>query len=688
MYKTSSFRQETMRFKHFSNRPYALFACMGKVVIVGTLSVATLQNAKANGISTRIELADTTAFASERITTLDGVDVTGSRAPLTNGQEARIVNVLERKEIAAAPVQSVNDLLKYVAGVDVRQKGPAGALTDVSVRGGTQEQITVLLNGINICDPQTGHNTFDFPVELSEIERIEVLEGAAGRVYGASSMMGAINIVTRKSSKTSLDARLEGGSYGYLSAGARGNWVSGHWNNQVSGSYTRSDGYLRNKAGRLNTDLEGEKALYQGWYSDKRVDVSWHAGVTTKGFGSNTFYSIKSDDQFEKTTKWMTAIQAETKGAKFHFRPSVYWNRNQDRFEFYRGNEESVKFNYHRTDVVGINLNNYFDWVLGRTAFGAEFRNEDIVSTTLGEPLNNPRDIHGTDRQYTVGLNRSNISFYLEHNVLLRNFTLSAGLVTVKNTWNEMPFKVYPGIDASYRIGANWKVYASFNTSLRMPSFTELYYSVGGHKADKYLKPEEMNSLEAGVKYALSGVTGAFSVYHHHGKNMIDWIMDTSAGEDAVWQSVNHTKLNANGIEASVNLDLLTLLPCQHFLQTLKVAYNYIYQDKELESNLISQYALEYLRHKVVAGLMLQPVGNLHVGINYRFQQRTGTYKDLDGVLQKYAPYSIFDARVSWDKPVYSVYVEANNIFDKTYVDYGNVPQPGTWVIAGVRLTL
>ncbi len=688
MYKTNSFRQETLRFKHFSNRPYALFACMGKVVLVGTLSVATLQNAKANGISTRIELADTTSLSSVKTTMLDGVDVKGSRAPLTNGQAARIVNVLDRKEIAAAPVQSVNDLLKYVAGVDVRQKGPAGALTDVSVRGGTQEQITVLLNGINICDPQTGHNTFDFPVELCDIERIEVLEGAAGRVYGTSSMMGAINIVTRKSPKTSVDARVEGGSYGYLSAGARANMVSGHWNNQISGSYTRSDGYLRNKAGKLNTDLEGGKALYQGWYSDKSVDVSWHAGLTTKGFGSNTFYSVKSDDQFEKTTKWMTAIQAETKGGRFHFRPSVYWNRNEDRFEFYRGVEESVKFNYHRTDVVGINLNNYFDWTLGRTAFGAEFRNEDIVSTTLGEPLNNPKKIHGSDRQYTVGLNRSNISFFLEHNVLLRNFTLSAGLVAVKNTWNEMPFKVYPGIDASYRIGTNWKVYASFNTSLRMPSFTELYYSVGGHKADKYLKPEEMSSLEAGVKYASGGVSGALSLYHHHGKNMIDWIMDTSAGDDAVWQSVNHTKLNANGVEASLKLDFLTLLPRHSILQTFNLAYNYINQDKDLEANLISQYALEYLRHKVVAGLLMQPVRDIHLGINYRFQQRTGTYKDLNGELQKYSPYSIFDVRLSWDKPMYSVYVEANNVFDKTYVDYGNVPQSGIWVLAGVKFSL
>ena len=87
-----------------------------------------------------------------------------------------MVTVLSREDIQAAPVQSVNDLLKYAVGVDVRQKGPLGALTDVSIRGGNSEQITVLLNGINICDAQTGHNSFDFPVDISEIERIEVLE--------------------------------------------------------------------------------------------------------------------------------------------------------------------------------------------------------------------------------------------------------------------------------------------------------------------------------------------------------------------------------------------------------------------------------------------------------------------------------------------------------------------------------
>jgi outer membrane receptor for ferrienterochelin and colicin len=73
--------------------------------------------------------------------TLDGVEVTGSRAPLALGQAARMVTVLSREDILAAPVQSINDLLKMVVGVDVRQRGPIGAQTDIGIRGSTSEQI-------------------------------------------------------------------------------------------------------------------------------------------------------------------------------------------------------------------------------------------------------------------------------------------------------------------------------------------------------------------------------------------------------------------------------------------------------------------------------------------------------------------------------------------------------------------
>ena len=102
---------------------------------------------------------------------------------------------------------------------------------------------------------------------------------------------------------------------------------------------------------------------------------------------------------------------------------------------------------------------------------------------------------------YKMGLNRTNIQFVAEHNLLIGRLTMSAGVVGVKNSWAEMNVKVYPSINASYRFGDAWKVYASYNTSLRMPSVTELFYSVGGHKADPNLKPEELSAVEVGMKY-------------------------------------------------------------------------------------------------------------------------------------------------------------------------------------------
>lgn len=683
-------KREALKFTQFSNKGYALFSCLGKVVLVGVLSVPTLTYAKADGVSTDTDKVDSTTWKTNREVVLDGVEVTGSRAPLTLGQAARMVVVLDRDQIAQAPVQSVNDLLKYAVGVDVRQRAPLGAQTDISIRGGTSEQITILLNGINICDPQTGHNAFDLPVDISDIERIEVLEGPAGRVFGTSSLLGAINVVTKMPKQTSADVHAEGGSFGYLSSGARGNWLYGKWNNQVSGSYARSDGYSRSKDGGLNAGFEGSKLFYQGQYEDDALRVSWHAGVRMKGWGSSTSYATpkwKADNQFEHTDKIYTAIQAETKQGTFHFHPSIYWNQSRDRYEGYHGQPDLMKYNYNRSNVCGVNLNSYFDWVGGRTAFGAEFRNEDLVSGNLGEPLHTPVHIHGTDRDYTLGLNRTNMSFHLEHNILLRQFTLSAGFIAVKNTWNEMPFKVYPGIDMSYRLGNHWKVYASYNSSLRMPSFTELYYSVGGHKADKYLKPEELHAVEGGVKYLSRVVTASASVFHHHSRNMIDWILDTSV-TDPVWESVNHTKVNTMGVETACDIHFHELWPSQQFLQSFHFAYTYLNEDKKAGEHIQSQYSLEYLRHKLTASLQLHLISYLDMGINYRFQDRVGSYTNLEGETKSYSPYGITDVRLSWNHPRYTLYVEGNNLFDKTYVDYGLVPQPGFWVTAGVTIRL
>lgn len=689
MCKNNSFiKREPLVFRRFQRKGYSLFACLGREVVIGVLSAFTLAHASAKGISIKPLPADTVAMATGREVTLGEVSVTGSMAPPASGRTVRMVSVLTRADMAAAPAQSVNDLLKYAAGVDVRQRGPMGAQTDVSIRGGNYEQVAILLDGINIGDPQSGHNAFDFPVDISEIERIEVLEGPAGRVYGTSSLSGAINIVTRRPDETALGARIEGGSHGYASAAARGALASGRWGNSLSGSYSRSDGYSRNRAGGLNADYSGGKAFWRGGYASGQLKADWHAGMSLKGYGSNTFYGASWDDQYERTFKTTTALRAETRAGALRLRSALYWNHGADRFELYRGSEAQVPFNYHRYDVFGINVTGFFDWALGRTAIGGELRNEDLVSTTLGEPLSRPHHIHGTDRSYGYGLNRTNINLMLEHNVLLGPLSLSAGLVAAKNSWCDAPLRVYPGIDASLALGGVWTVYASCNTSLRLPSATELYYSVGGHKADSHLQPEELTAYEGGVRYSYGGLSASASVYHNRYKNLIDWVRTVADGPDAPWRSVNFARINALGVESSLRLDLCRLLPGQTLLRSLAVDYNYITQDMDGTEGLESRYSLEYLRHKLVARLGLDLLPCLSLDVTCRYQDRKGAYTDTGGATRAYSPYAVADARLAWNAGRYRLYLEANNIFGISYVDYGNVPQPGFWFIAGAAVVI
>ena len=699
-------KRQVLVFRHFGNKGYSLFSCLGREVVCSVLSVATLTYASAESVSTDPVVTDSTAMTTAREMQLEEVSVTGSRAPLTKSQAARMVTVLDRADIAQAPVQSVNDLLKYAIGVDVRQRGPIGAQTDISIRGGTSEQIILLLNGINICDPQTGHNAMDLPVDLSDIVRIEVLEGPAGRIYGTSSLVGAINIVTgvrgclggvwreeggrRDDQRVNLHA--EGGSYGYFNLGIKyspSTLLPPHsTQHSISANYSRSDGWSRSKAGRLNTDFSGSKGFYQGQYENDNVRLNWHLGIADKGWGSSTFYASpkwQADEQYEHTTKLFSAIQGQTQQGPLHLSASIYWNQNRDRYEGYRGQAERMKYNYNRTDVYGVSAGAYFDWQAGRTAFGAELRNEDLVSGNLGEPLSQTHHIQGTDRDYTLGVNRTNISGYLEHNILLNQVTVSAGLVAVKNTWSAMNMTVYPGIDISYRPTPHWKLHASYNTSLRMPSFTEMYYKLQGYSADPHLKPEEMQALELGLHYQLSIINCQLSLWHHHGSNMIDWIMDTSKGEEAEWQSVNHTTINSLGFEASasINVPLFT----NHY-SLFTVSYGYISQDKQQEANIVSQYALEYLRHKLVANAQLRISKRLSWGLNLRYQDRVGTYTDFDGATHDYEPYTLVDMRLTWTQAGWKAYVEANNLLDTSYHDYGLVEQPGRWIIAGFSVCL
>ena len=677
MQKNNFCEQKSFRFKHFSRKGYALFACMGREVLIGTLSVATLSHAKAEGLSARPELAEDTLSRSEL--RLDEVVVTGSRAPLTLQESAKIVSVITRDDIHRAAAESINDILKLATGVDVRQRGGFGVQTDISVRGGNFDQITILLNGVNISSPHTGHLSADFPVSPEDIERIEVLEGPAARVYGTSAFNGVINIVTRQTGN-GAQVHLVGGQYGYAGGNASIGATLGTFHSQLSGGYTRCDGATP------NSDFSSTRLFYQGNATiGSNVKVNGQVGYSYKPYAANTFYGASSTDQWESNERWMAAVGADILMGRIHLSPQLYLNRWYDHYQWHKDNPAGE--NFHKVESKGASLNAWMESLLGRTSLGFEVRDERIRSTKLGKLL--PEDEWQTtgghdgkdDVLYKYRDQRANVSAFLEHDVLLKQWTVSLGLMANLNDDLDTKWRFYPGIDVSYRPTEAWKLYASWNMGLRMPTFTDLYYSGANIEGNSDLKPEKTTDYQIGGRYTTRGFIAEVQGFYSHKKNMIDWVTynDANKVSDGIFHSVNFQMDNKG---AEINLQMLPrqLWGENALVRKIGVQYSYIYEESDYDVDVImSKYAMDYLRHKVIVSADSKIWKNLNLSLSWRWQDREGKNNPA---------YALLDGRLSWDTAKWSAYIDGSNIFDKKYYDYVSIPQPGSWFRFGVRFSI
>ena len=678
MYSKHQGRPNVITWRQFSNKGYSAFASLHRQVRIGVLSVATL----AVAAQAHARMNDNVVTATDEKATIDEkemteVTVSGTLAPLTQLQSARIVSVLSRQDIEQAAVQSVNDLLKLVTGVDVRQRGGFGIQTDIGIDGGTFDQVTLLLNGIDIGNPQTEHLSADLPVSISDIERIEVLEGAASRVYGGQSFGGAINIVTRHDREQSVELAGRGGSFGTAEGEGRVSLLTGKLAHHVSGGGGRSDG------GTLNSSWRKGQLYYQGGFENDALRLDWQFGFTQKSYGANTFYSAAYPDQYERNQRLMTSVGAETKGT-FHFTPSVFWSRSYDNFELVRGT--TFGENFHRSDAYGLKAGGYFSWKGGKTALSAVVRHDNILSTNLGRDLEPEQhvSIKGEDARYTRSDNRTTVSFSLEHNIVLERWTISAGLMASMTSSIDHRFRFYPGVDVAYRPSSQWKLFFSYNKGFRLPTFTELYYKSPTHEGNRTLKPEHNHSLSLGLQHRYRGSEASLRGFYHRGTHMIDWVM--YAPDD-----IYHTAafdLDNMGVQLEERLSLPALFGRGTWVQSLNLGYTFIHQVKhDAEGVYKSNYAMEYLRHKFVARLSHKVYSHLSMAWDARWQERMGSYLS-GGHLVSYHPYWSIDAKLRWDRPAYQLYVQATNLTGHRYYDLAGVPQPGLWVMAGARVRL
>jgi vitamin B12 transporter len=342
-----------------------------------------------NGNLVSLGNADTSMPYQYFINPINEVVVQENRLSIPFSQHNRNI---DQSIIRTMPVKSVNELLTYVSGIDVRQRGPWGAQSDIGIDGGTFDQTLVLINGIKLTDPQTGHNMMNLPLPLDAIERVEILRGPAAAKYGVNALTGAINIVTKQAGFNGVAAHVYSGSSfnrdtadDKLYAGY-GIQVGAHLRGEnaqhlLSLSREATSGY------RYNTAFQNSKVFYQNnIYLGRESNMQVLGGFVHNNFGANGFYAAPADIESKET------VQTALAGINFNLhvnpnwviKPRISYRYNHDDYIFVRQNP-SLYRNRHETHIINTEFNNTFLTSIGDFGLGLEWRREEINSSNLGK---------------------------------------------------------------------------------------------------------------------------------------------------------------------------------------------------------------------------------------------------------------------------------------------------------------
>lgn len=607
-----------------------------------------------------LTLAIDSTFSQEDTTVYEEIIIERNRLDIPVNQATRNIEILTAKEIKELPVRTVNEVLSYVGGVDVRQRGPFGSQADISIDGGSFEQTLVLINGVKLLDAQTAHNMMNMPIPLDAIERIEVLRGPAARVYGINALTGAINIVTKQSKEaflalntyagSSFENKEEGdgdgdGIYGGGGIQLTGNFSTKKLNHLITFSQDTYNGQ------RYNTASNNTRAFYAGEYKiNTNHSVNWMGGYTFNDFGANGFYAAPGDiESNEMVETALFSLSSEHKFGRFTISPRISNRYNEDDYRYFGKEILNSGRSKHYANALMAEINTSIETNIGDFGVGFESRFDEINSSNIGQ---HERDNHGLSVEY--------------RNVFKSKFILTAGTYVNYNT--DYGWQMYPGIDFAYRFSPNWKLYASAGSGQRIPSFTDLYLNqLPGNVGNPNIQPEDAWAYEGNIQYTHKSLRFKGGYFYRSITNYIDWVRDLPSQP---FSPINIGENLIHGVHASASQQFN--LGNQHKLG-YTVNYTYLRPSYNVEEDIQSKYILESLRNQLIVGVNYA-YSDFSIQINNRFIER-----ELND------PYILLSTRLNYDINNFSIYTDISNLLNAEYIEAGAVPMPPRWFTLGVR---
>lgn len=627
------------------------------------------------------ETEEANALASRSFDSVRVHNLHSNRLAISNLDLGGDLTIISREEIKLLPVQSAAEILSYVLGADLRQRGPMGVQSDIQIQGSTFDQVLVLIDGVRMSDPQTGHHQMNLSIAPEAIERIEIVKGAAARRYGLNAMAGVVNIVTRTPSKRSAVAQI----YRGYSAAAIGNsekryanqgyrFFNGFASDLVKGWFNIDadfgSGYRPNtdfQSIRSQFKIEQTLSLTKPWLQAGGLRIQYAGGAVRNSFAANGFYAPPADSNaYEHVNTQWAAVSAELstrKAGVLSIRISA--RGNNDQYIFIRQNPAYYR-NFHQTSVLNPELNYGYKSRSWELALGAEYRKEAILSTNLGDH----------SREFGAAF----IDLLLKPVSWLK---LSGAAYFLQNKL--FGSKLYPGADANARLGKHLHAFASIGTGQRLPTYTDLYYRGPANLGNPDLLPERALYCDLGLRSAGKGLVYQFSVFQRNNAQLIDRIKDSASGP---WRPVNLQSFAVRGFEARLSYLLrFEQVPGLKTKAALRLSSGVSVLNADAVSTAFqSQFALAYLPWQWISQIQFLHKtfsAGLHIRNVERFGLEAGkrnTYTLLD-MRFDYTP----DLNGQGKRPL-KIWCTIQNLGNTAYREFAMLPLLPRWVTAGMHV--
>jgi outer membrane cobalamin receptor len=578
------------------------------------------------------------------------ISVTTTIEPLPLAESNRSVEVISPRDQPLVS-NSVVDLLRQDPSLNLQARAGNGVQADLSIRGTTFEQSLILLNGLRINDPETGHLNLDIPVPLDAVPRIDVLHGSGSTFYGSDAIGGAVNLLTQPPAPgLSVIASAGGGSYSSIEQHLRAAYTNGPIAEQLTGSRDTSDGFIPDR------NYSSNALASETWLTLKPGTTDILLATSDRPYGANLFYGPY--DSWERTKGWFASIQqqlGEKTAASFGYR------RHSDLYVLFADQPAIYENNHITTSYEGALRR--ADYLAANTtiSYGLEADGDAIHSNSLGQHARNQ------------GAGYANLSLRA-----LGRFSLSIGARDEVLSSNGNVFS--PSIAAAYILTHTTRLRASAGHGFRLPTFVDLYYSDPTTIGNPNLKPESSWSYEAGLDWtpAWTHANGPLTLtatgFRLQQKDSIDYSKQALATPALTfaepYQAVNIQNLNITGAETTLRLRLSST-------QQLQFSYTAVHAASP-PPNIISLYAYNYAAQSGILAWTGQLPGTIGHQINAHTQvaviQRT-----------QQTAYPLWDISLSRNTGRLRPYLRLLNLSNTGYQEIPQVPMQGRTLIAGTE---